>query len=194
MEDLGVKVGMRVTAHRGQRVEGLVKLSYSSRKKRWICWQRWSLSEFKAVEEERRAHAEPLAQGAMAVVRVHPTLGMSVALSSLIVRKEITKNEGVTKEITRQNVAGKAGPGGKAGEPSEAKPVNGTDGTDGYANIFIQKPDGNFDGPFPSAYKLEVVEFEVVDGNEDGILEFGEDIVLRNIRVRNSGSCTKVPI
>ena len=112
----------------------------------------------------------------------------------LIIRKEITKNEGVTKEITRQNVAGKAGPGGKAGEPSEAKPVNGSDGADGYAYIFIQKSDGTFDGPFASVYKLEVVEFEIVDGNEDGILEFGEDIVLRNIRVRNSGSFTKDPI
>jgi len=106
----------------------------------------------------------------------------------LIIRKEITKNEGVTKEITRQNVAGKPGPGGKPGEPSEAKPINGNDGVNGYAHIFIQKPDGSLDGPFASAYKLEVVEFEVVDGNEDGILEFGEDIILRNIRVRNSGS------
>jgi hypothetical protein len=31
------------------------------------------------------------------------------------------------------------------------------------------------------------VDFEIVDENEDGILEFGENIVLRNIRVENSG-------
>ena len=105
-----------------------------------------------------------------------------------MIRKEITKHEGVTKEITRQNVAGKPGPGGKTGEPSDVTPVNGNDGPDGYAYIYIQKHDGNLDGPFASPYMLEVVEFEVVDGNEDGILEFGEDIVLRNIRVRNSGS------
>ena len=32
-----------------------------------------------------------------------------------------------------------------------------------------------------------MVDFEIVDENEDGILEFGENIVLRNIRVENSG-------
>jgi hypothetical protein len=68
--------------------------------------------------------------------------------------------------------------------------VDGVSGADGEAHIFVQKPDGKLAGPFDSAYKLEVVDFEVVDGNEDEILEFGEDIVLRNIRVQNSGSMT----
>lgn len=32
------------------------------------------------------------------------------------------------------------------------------------------------------------MDFEIVDENEDGILEFGENIVIRNIRVENSGT------
>lgn len=52
----------------------------------------------------------------------------------------------------------------------------------------MEKPGGQLAGPYDSAYKLQVVDFEIVDENEDGILEFGENIVLRNIRVENSGS------
>jgi hypothetical protein len=72
--------------------------------------------------------------------------------------------------------------GGKTGAPSSANPADGQDGTDGKIEIFVEKPGGQFTGPYDSAYKLEVV-----DENEDGILEFGENIILRNIRVENSG-------
>ena len=65
--------------------------------------------------------------------------------------------------------------------------VDGADGADGEIHIFVQKPDGQLAGPFDSAYQLEIADFDIVDGNEDDILEFGEDIVLRNICVRNSG-------
>lgn len=77
--------------------------------------------------------------------------------------------------------------GGKTGAPSSANPADGQDGTDGKIEIFVEKPGGQFTGPYDSAYKLEVVDFEIVDENEDGILEFGENIILRNIRVENSG-------
>jgi hypothetical protein len=43
-------------------------------------------------------------------------------------------------------------------------------------------------GPFASPFHLELFDFDVIDGNEDGIFEFGEEILLRNIRVQNSGS------
>ena len=42
-------------------------------------------------------------------------------------------------------------------------------------------------GPYTSAYKLKIVDFDIVDANEDGVLEFGEEITLRNIRVQNAG-------
>jgi hypothetical protein len=34
---------------------------------------------------------------------------------------------------------------------------------------------------------LEVLDFDIVDANEDGVLEFGEEITLRKIRIKNSG-------
>src|SRR5277367_1112310 len=76
MGDRVVKVETRVMEHRGQMVEGLAKLNCSSRKKRWICWQRWNLLGFKVEEGERRAFAVPLAQGEMVAGQVLLTLGI----------------------------------------------------------------------------------------------------------------------
>ena len=104
-------------------------------------------------------------------------------------RRTTTKTtEGGTHEITHHNVGGQSGTGGKTGAPSSANPTDGQDGLDGKVEIYVEKPGGQLAGPYDSAYKLEVVDFEIVDENEDGILEFGEDIVLRNIRVENTGS------
>lgn len=89
--------------------------------------------------------------------------------------------------MTHHNIGGKSGPGGPTGAPSRATLIDGENGKDGTIHIFVKKPDGNLAGPFDSSYKLEVVELEVVDGNEDEIIEFGEEVVLRNIRVGNSG-------
>jgi hypothetical protein len=80
-----------------------------------------------------------------------------------------------------------SGPTGKTGDPSTANPMDGEDGVDGTVNMYIESADNQITGPYSSPFKLEVTEFEIVDGNEDGILEFGEDITLRNIRVSNSG-------
>jgi len=95
---------------------------------------------------------------------------------------------GGTQEIAFHNIGGQAGPAGKTGAPSIAAPTDGFDGTNGEIQIYIEKPDATTAGPYASPYNLEVVEFEIVDSNEDGILEFGEEVTLRNIGVRNSGS------
>ena len=110
-----------------------------------------------------------------------------MSFHTLILSRETVRTDQGSREITYHNLGGQAGPGGKTGAPSRTLLVDGTDGVDGTVNVFVEKPDGQLVGPFSSAYQLEVVEFEIVDGNEDGILEFGEDVVLRNIRVRNSG-------
>jgi hypothetical protein len=103
-------------------------------------------------------------------------------------RRRTTKLEGGgTQENTFHNLGGQAGPAGQTGAPSTAAPSDGSDGPIGEIQIYIQKPDGVTAGPYSSSYNLEVVEFEVVDSNEDDVLEFGEEVTLRNIRVRNSG-------
>jgi hypothetical protein len=109
----------------------------------------------------------------------------------LTTSKTITRVDGVTREITHHNLGGQSGPGGKTGEPSSAALIDGKKGKDGQVHIFVEMSEGQVAGPYESAYQLEVSEFEVIDGNEDGILEFGEDITLRSIRVSNSGSSPK---
>jgi hypothetical protein len=41
---------------------------------------------------------------------------------------------------------------------------------------------------YPGRYDLEVVSFDVIDENEDGVNEPGEHLLVRNIKVRNKGS------
>jgi hypothetical protein len=43
------------------------------------------------------------------------------------------------------------------------------------------------EGPYPSSYCLEIETFDILDQNDDGIYEFGEDLTLANIVVKNSG-------
>lgn len=59
---------------------------------------------------------------------------------------------------------------------------------DGTYQIFLQQRDGPDLGPFSSPYELTVSDFKIADDDKDGILEFGENITLRNIAVRNIGS------
>lgn len=80
------------------------------------------------------------------------------------------------------------GAGGQAGFVSRAQLEAGKDGLDGSVHIFVQNQDGQLVGPFASGYKLEVVDFDILDGNDDGVLEFGEEITLTNIRIRNAGN------
>jgi hypothetical protein len=40
---------------------------------------------------------------------------------------------------------------------------------------------------YPSPYTLQVVKFDIIDENEDGINEPGEHLIVHNIRVRNAG-------
>jgi hypothetical protein len=141
----------------------------------------------KVEAEVRQVLMGSLVQEVLAAVEARRILRNSRSCRMLIIRRQTTRTEGGSKEVTHHNVGGAAGPSGKAGAPSRALLVDGENGADGDVHIFVQKPDGQLAGPFASAYRLEVVEFDIVDGNEDGILEFGEEVVLRNIRVCNSG-------
>lgn len=59
-------------------------------------------------------------------------------------------------------------------------------------HIFVQDLDGQLAGPFQSAYKLELLDFEIANAIEDADLEFGEKITLQNIRIKNTGLCFSV--
>ena len=82
---------------------------------------------------------------------------------------------------------GRSGRDGRAGSSPTGRLTNGIQGVDGSVEIFIANKKSKLSGPYPSAWSLEVVDYDVCDSNDDGIIEFGEEIKIKNIRVRNSG-------
>lgn len=62
----------------------------------------------------------------------------------------------------------------------------GLPGNDGSVKIHVGRRDGTIQ-QYNSRYRLELVDFDVEDENGDGIFEPGEHILVRRIRVRNTG-------
>ncbi|MCJ1381811.1 hypothetical protein MMC17_004922 [Xylographa soralifera] len=78
---------------------------------------------------------------------------------------------------------------GRNGEPSARVMTAlfpGAVGQNGSVNIVVQSEDGSVQD-YSSLYKLELLDFEVEDENGDGIFEPGEHVLIRRIRVKNSG-------
>ena len=63
----------------------------------------------------------------------------------------------------------------------------GVGGANGTCQIKVVRHDLT-KATYPSRYRIEVLSFDVVDENEDGINEPGEYLRVQNIRVRNSGT------
>jgi len=82
---------------------------------------------------------------------------------------------------------GRSGRDGRAGSSATGRLTNGIPGVDGSFEIFIANKKSKLSGPYPSAWSLKVVDCDICDSNDDGIIEFGEEITIKNIRVRNSG-------
>lgn len=74
-----------------------------------------------------------------------------------------------------------------AGRLSTAVLQPGKNGDNASVRISVRKENGKVDGPFSTSYKLEILDFDIVDGNDDEIYEFGDEITLTNIRVINNG-------
>jgi hypothetical protein len=89
--------------------------------------------------------------------------------------------------VSFTNPGGHPGPDGQPGASGRARLEDGKNGPDGSVHVFIQNTDGQLMGPFPSAYKLEILDFEIVNVIEEGVLEFGEQVTLRKIRIKNAG-------
>ena len=64
----------------------------------------------------------------------------------------------------------------------------GTHGHPGTAVIIVRSHDGT-QQQYSHIFKLELLDFEVEDENADGVFEPGEHVIVRRIRVRNSGEC-----
>jgi len=119
-----------------------------------------------------------------------PFHGITNSVVAYINRTETVRMQNneqtLSHTLTRTNTAGLDGASGQPGIHGRSILENGKNGPNGSVQIFIDQ-NGNITGPFASPFQLELVDFDVTDGNDDGIFEFGEDIILHNIRVRNSG-------
>lgn len=59
-------------------------------------------------------------------------------------------------------------------------------GAQGSSQVTVKRNDGT-EATYPTRYELKVVSFDVVDENDDGINEPGEHLIVKNIRVQNTG-------
>lgn len=94
-------------------------------------------------------------------------------------------------QIEVTNPGGNDGSDGQVGASGRGVVQDGVDGLPGNVEFYIEADDGRVSGPYPSAYQLEVVGFDIYDGNQDGVIEFGEDLIVQNIQVRNTGITRK---
>lgn len=96
----------------------------------------------------------------------------------------------MVKQTRARGLDGRDGP---AGKPSTFQPREGAAGIPGLAYITVKYADGKT-GTFHSKYKIELVDFQVVDENDDGIIEPGEHIFIQHIQIRNSGKLVLVGV
>jgi hypothetical protein len=78
---------------------------------------------------------------------------------------------------------------GHTGEPGARPPsylTGGFSDAQGSSQIRVLM-NNDTESTDPTIYKLKVVSFDVVDENEDGVNEPGNHLLVKNIRVENTG-------
>ena len=75
---------------------------------------------------------------------------------------------------------------GAQGQRPGAYLTGGNTGANGGCQIRVVNKDLT-EATYPDRYRLQVVNFDVVDENEDNINEPGEHLFVRNIKVQNIG-------
>jgi hypothetical protein len=128
-------------------------------------------------------------KGVLGERRIH---GITLHLMANLNRTQTyyLENDGemLEQSETYTNDGGHDGAPGQPGMEPNSPLEDGINGPNGSVQIFIKEQNERVLGPFASPFHLDLFDFEVIDSNEDGIFEFGEEILLGNIRVRNSGS------
>lgn len=81
---------------------------------------------------------------------------------------------------------GRAGVAGRPGNPPPTYLQGGVGGNPGSTQVTVIRNNGT-EATYPTRYNLKVVSFDVVDENDDGIFEPGEHLLVKNIRVQNTG-------
>jgi hypothetical protein len=63
-------------------------------------------------------------------------------------------------------------------------------GAQGSSQVTVIRNNGT-EATYPTRYELKIISFDVVDENGDGINEPGEHILVKNIKVQNTGRVYK---
>ncbi len=99
-----------------------------------------------------------------------------------------TDSNGNTRR--RRNSGGSSGRNGRDGRTPNFPLSNGAPGSPGHFEIQVVRPDGHRE-IYPSRYDLEIMSFDFLEAptsDEDGIFEFGEVVIVQNLRVKNVGA------
>lgn len=90
----------------------------------------------------------------------------------------------VVTYTSRHRPGAASGPDGEPGRSAAGpSPRKGSDGGSGHASIFVHHQDGSASSPYWAKFEFQLVSFDVVDENDDGIFEPGECAIIKNIRL-----------
>lgn len=64
---------------------------------------------------------------------------------------------------------------------------------DGTAEILVRNDDGSV-STYDSKFEFPLLDFDVVDENDDGVFEPGECVIIKNIGIKNIGMTALVLI
>ncbi len=93
----------------------------------------------------------------------------------------------VTRTTHHSNSGGSDGSRGRSGSDGNARVSNGADAPDGHYQVDVTQEDGSVK-TFTERYDLALTGYEITHGqNADSIIEPGEAIQIRKIRVKNTG-------
>ena len=96
---------------------------------------------------------------------------------------------GCEKQPVQQTYTRPKGPNGHEGSAGTAVHDSlrpGLQGNNGSISIIVNCASQERQ-TYHSCYKLQLVDFDIEDENEDGIFEPGEHVYVRRIRIRNAG-------
>ena len=95
--------------------------------------------------------------------------------------------EAVPIDATFTRHKGPVGREGQSGNKIMTPLVPGLPGQNGRVSIIVVSSSDGSHTEYGSKFKLELLDFEVEDENGDGIFEPGEHVLIKRIRIRNTG-------
>lgn len=89
--------------------------------------------------------------------------------------------------VFRTHAEASNGNSGRPGSPLQSTLHKGRPGRAGTFSFFVVRENGARE-QYHGCYNLQVYDFEMVDENDDGIYEPGEHVLIKNIKIHNTGN------